>query len=77
MCTHKRLKSTKEEIALAIDGKFTKYHIFMTRAIRMSISNIEDEIVQPYVIFQERILYQLKSYWQRRKDGLWFDDDIR
>lgn len=44
LCTHWKLKSTKEEIALAVEGKFTEHHIFMIRAIRTSISNIEAEI---------------------------------
>lgn len=44
LCTHPRLKSTKEEIALAVEGNFTEHHIFMIRAIRTSISNIEAEI---------------------------------
>ena len=44
LCTHKRLKSTKEEIALAVEGNFTEHHIFMIRAIRTSIGNIEAEI---------------------------------
>lgn len=44
MCTHWRLKSTKEEIALAVEGCFTEHHKFMIRAIRTSISNIEAEI---------------------------------
>lgn len=44
MCTHWRLKSTKEEIALAVEGCFREHHIFMIRAIRTSISNIEAEI---------------------------------
>lgn len=44
MCTHWRLKSTKEEISLAVEGNFREHHIFMIRAIRTSISNIEAEI---------------------------------
>lgn len=44
MCTHWRLKSTKEEIALAVEGNFREHHIFMIHAIRTSISNIEAEI---------------------------------
>lgn len=44
MCTHWRLKATKEEIALAVEGCFTDHHKFMIRAIRTSISNIEAEI---------------------------------
>lgn len=44
MCTHWRLKSSQEEIALAVEGCFTEHHKFMIRAIRTSIKNIEDEI---------------------------------
>ena len=44
LCTHWRLKSSKEEIALAVEGRFTEHHTFMIRAIRTSIKNIEAEI---------------------------------
>lgn len=44
LCTHRRLKASKEEIALAVEGCFTEHHKFMIRAIRTSISNIEAEI---------------------------------
>lgn len=44
LCTHWRLKSSKEEIALAVEGCFTEHHVFMIRAIRKSIANIEAEI---------------------------------
>ncbi len=44
MCTHQRLKSTKEEISLAVEGCFTEHHKFMIRVIRTSIANIESEI---------------------------------
>ena len=44
MCTHWRLKSSQEEIALAVEGCFTEHHVFMIKAIRKSISNIESEI---------------------------------
>ena len=44
MCTHWRLKSTREEIALAVEGNFTEHHMFMIRMIRRSIANIEAEI---------------------------------
>ena len=44
LCTHKRLKASQEEIALAVEGCFTEHHKFMIRAIRTSISNIESEI---------------------------------
>ncbi len=43
LCTHRRLKASKEEIALAVEGCFTEHHKFMIRAIRTSISNIEAE----------------------------------
>lgn len=42
--THWRLKSSQKEIALAVEGNFTKHHLFMIRAIRKSIANIEAEI---------------------------------
>ena len=44
LCTHRRLKATREEIALAVEGYFTEHHKFMIRAIRTSIANIEAEI---------------------------------
>ena len=44
LCTHRRLKATREEIALAVEGCFTEHHKFMIRAIRTSIANIEAEI---------------------------------
>ncbi len=44
MCTHKNLKHTQDEIALAVEGNFTDHHMFMIRAIRKSIANIEEEI---------------------------------
>lgn len=44
MCTHRRLKASHEEIALAVEGHFTEHHLFMIRAIRKSIANIEKEI---------------------------------
>ena len=44
MCTHWRLKSSREDIALAVEGCFTEHHKFMIRAIRASIKNIEAEI---------------------------------
>lgn len=44
LCTHRCLKASKEEIALAVEGCFTEHHKFMIRAIRTSISNIEAEI---------------------------------
>ena len=44
LCTHWRLKSTQEEIALAVEGKFREHHKFMLRAIRRSMENLTDEI---------------------------------
>ena len=44
LCTHKRLKSTKEEITLAVEGCFTYHHKFMIESIRRSIRYIEEEI---------------------------------
>jgi transposase len=44
MCTHWRLKSTQEEIALAVEGNFTEHHMFMIRMIRDSIADIERHI---------------------------------
>lgn len=44
LCTHRRLKATREEIALAVEGCFTEHYKFMIRAIRTSIANIEAEI---------------------------------
>ena len=44
LCTHRRLKATREELALAVEGCFTEHHKFMIRAIRTSIANIEAEI---------------------------------
>lgn len=44
LCTNPHLKSSKEEISLAVDGRFTEHHKFMIHAIRNSIENIEDEI---------------------------------
>lgn len=41
LCTHNRLKASKEEIAFAVEGCFTEHHKFMIRAIRTSVSNIE------------------------------------
>lgn len=44
LCTHWRLKSSQEEIALAVEGNFTEHHKFMLRAIRRSIENLESQI---------------------------------
>ena len=44
MCTNRHLKSTQEEIALAVEGNFTEHHMFMIRMIRDSIADIERHI---------------------------------
>lgn len=44
LCTHWRLKSTQEEIALAVEGHFREHHKFMLRAIRLSMENLTEEI---------------------------------
>ncbi|WP_278971013.1 IS110 family transposase [Phocaeicola barnesiae] len=44
LCSHWRLKSTQEEIALAVEGKFREHHRFMLRAIRRSMENLTEEI---------------------------------
>lgn len=44
LCTHWRLKSTREEIALAVEGKFREHHKFMLQAIRRSMENLTAEI---------------------------------
>jgi transposase len=44
LCTNRCLKSSQEEIALAVEGRFTEHHKFMIHAIRNSIKNIEAEI---------------------------------
>jgi transposase len=44
LCTHWRLKSTQEEIAQAVEGKFRERHRFMLQAIRRSMDNLTDEI---------------------------------
>lgn len=44
LCTHWRLKSTQEEIALAVEGKFREHHKFMLRAIRRSMEHLTEEI---------------------------------
>lgn len=44
LCTHWRLKSTQEEIALAVEGKFREHHKFMLRSIRLSMEHLTDEI---------------------------------
>lgn len=54
LCTHWKLKSTKEEIALAVEGKFTKHHIFMVRAIR-TIDHLDKEIERRMQPLEERI----------------------
>ena len=44
LCTHWKLKSSREEIALAVEGNFTEHHKFMLRTIRKSIENLESQI---------------------------------
>ena len=44
LCTHWKLKSSREEIALAVEGNFTEHHKFMLRTIRKSIENLENQI---------------------------------
>lgn len=44
MCTHWKLKATRQEITDAVEGCFTEHHKFMIHAIRTSITNIEAEI---------------------------------
>jgi transposase len=44
LCTHWRLKSTQEEIALAVEGRFREHHKFMIKTIRRSMDNLLDEI---------------------------------
>lgn len=44
ICTHRRLKHTQEEIALAVEGRFTEHHKFMILAIRQNIRNLEQAI---------------------------------
>lgn len=44
LCTHWRLKSTQEEIALAVESKFREHHKFMLRAIHRSMENLTEEI---------------------------------
>ncbi len=44
LCTHWRLKSTREEIALAVEGCFTEHHKFMIGEIRANIKSIEESI---------------------------------
>lgn len=44
LCTHWRLKSTQEEIALAVECNFRPHHKFMLQAIRKSIDNLTEQI---------------------------------
>ena len=44
LCTHWRLKSTQEEIALAVEGRFREHHKFMLQAIRRSMGHLADDI---------------------------------
>ena len=45
LCTNKHLKSTQEEIALAVEGKFREHHKFMFHAIQRSMENLSSEIL--------------------------------
>ena len=56
LCTHWRLKSTQEEIALAVEGKFRDHHKFMLHAIRQSMENLTSEIQ----ILEEEITRRMK-----------------
>ena len=44
LCTHGKLQSTKEQIHDAVEGRFTEHHKFMLKAIRRSITGLEEEI---------------------------------
>ena len=44
LCTHWRLKSSREEIALAVEGNFREHHKFMLKAIRRSMEHLSEEI---------------------------------
>lgn len=44
LCTHWRLKSTQEEIALAMEGRFRAHHKFMLQAIRRSMEHLTADI---------------------------------
>lgn len=46
LCTHGKLQSTKEQIHDAVEGRFTEHHKFMLKAIRRSITSLEDEIAE-------------------------------
>ena len=42
LCTHGKLKSSKEQIRDAVEGVFTEHHKFMLKAIRRSIASLEE-----------------------------------
>jgi transposase len=44
LCTHWRLKSSREEISRAVEGKFRAHHRFMLRAIRLGMEHLRDGI---------------------------------
>lgn len=46
LCTHGKLQSTKEQIHDAVEGRFTEHHKFMLKAIRKSITSLEEEIAE-------------------------------
>ena len=46
LCTHGKLKSSKEQIRDAVEGVFTEHHKFMLKAIRRSIASLEEEIAE-------------------------------
>lgn len=66
LCTHKRLKSTQDEIRDAVEGNFTEHHHRMLRIIRRNVCNLEESIaeleaeidvyMQPYNELIERIV---------------------
>ena len=56
MCTHWRLKSSREEIALAVEGRFTEHHKFMIQEIRGSIKDIEKRIEHLDTEIERRML---------------------
>lgn len=58
LCTHWRLKSTQEEIALAVEGKFREHHKFMLQAIRRSMENLTAEIKE----LDEEIIRRMKPF---------------
>lgn len=66
LCTHKRLKSTQDEIRDAVEGNFTPHHHRMLGIIRSNIAHLEKSILdieqeidvymQPYNELIERIV---------------------